>query len=184
MTKWKTLEAEIKSEIHDVSKLMTICSSFKIDFENKAKDKNQDNNNNILMRDYLDNPNKDKNSQKNVNNNSNNNNPNDKKWERFGGKAPFSHINEDPFDYNAINNNEIYQKKNSNKKLEENNYMGAPKKAPSEDKKEYKDPMVWDPPEDRGNRAPNKNVAKPRQSNAQVKPVPSKNAGVNVNPYK
>lgn len=136
------------------------------------------------MRDYLDNPSiKDKSAKNAINVNP----PiNEKKWERFGGKAPFSHVNEDPFEFNGnnnCNNNEIYQKKNSNKRIEEN-YVVPSKKAPSEDKKEYKDPMVWDPPEDRGNRAPNKAVAKPRQSNAQAKPVPSKNAGVNVNPYK
>ena len=144
------------------------------------------------MRDYLDNPrDKDKN-QKNINNNNINSLNNDKKWERFGGKAPFSHVNEDPFDNNNNNNfnnannnnnNEIYQKKNSNKRIEDN-FVAAAKKAPSEDKKEFKDPMIWDPPEDRGNKVPNKAVIKPRQSNAQVKPVPSKNAAVNVNPYK
>ncbi len=164
---------------------MTICNSFKIDFENKVKDKSQDNNNNLFLRDYLDVPNNKEKNQKsnnNINNNNsnNNNNNNEKKWERFGGKQPFSHINEDPFDCN--NNNEIYQKKVSNKKLDEN-CVAMPKKAPNEDKKE-KDPMVWDPPEDRGNKVPNKAVVKPRQSNAQVKPAPSKNAGVNMNPYK
>ena len=165
---------------------MTICSSFKIDFENKAKDKNLENNNNILLRDYLDNPtNKEKNQKiVNNNNNNNNNNQNEKKWERFGGKQPFSHVSEDPFDNNNnFINNEVYQKKNSNKRLEDN-HVAASKKAPSEDKKEFKDPMVWDPPEDRGNRVPNKAVAKPRQSNAQLKPVPSKNPAANINPYK
>lgn len=183
--KWKNLEAEIKSEIHDVNKLMQICSSFKIDFENKAKEKNVENNNNILLRDYLDN--KDLNLNNNNNNardkpkNVNNNNINEKKWERFGGKQPFSHLNEDPFENNF--NNEIYQKKNSNKKVEENNFVVNNKKAPSEDKKDFKDPMVWDPPEDKINRNQNKAVVKPRQSNAQVKPA-VKNPASNINPYK
>lgn len=187
--KWKTLEAEIKSEIHDVNKLLSICSSFKIDFENKAKDKNLENNNNILLRDYLDNNNMNNNPssnkeklQKNSNNNVNNNNLNDKKWDRFGGRPPFSHGVEDPFENNNNNiNNEIYQKRVSNKKFEEN-YVNN-KKIPSEDKKEVKDPMVWDPPEDRGIKNSNKAVAKPRQSNAQVKPAVRGNPS-NVNPYK
>ena len=168
---------------------MTICCNFKIDFENKAKDKNAENNNNILMRDYIDvnQNNKDKNLKNNnsSNNVNNNNNANEKKWERFGGRPPFSHGNEDPFENKAFNNNEIYQKKNSNKKLEDNNYMGmGAKKNISEDKK---DPMVWDPPEEKiNNRNQNKAVVKPRQSNAQVKPASNnnKNPAVNINPYK
>ncbi len=179
MGKWKNLEAELKSEIHDVSKIMQICSSFKIDFENKAKDKNTENNNNLILRDYLDNNNNNipKEKPKNVNSN---NNVNEKKWERFGGKQPFSHMNDDPFENNF--NNEIYQKRNSNKKIEDNNFV-LNKKAPSEDKKEGKDPMVWDPPEDKINRNQNKAIAKPRQSNPQVKPV-VKNPASNINPYK
>ena len=127
------LEAEIKLEIHEVNKIMNICTNFRMDFDNLNKPKPQEPNN-FNLREYLDPKDKSKNNN-NVkdnnkdNGNQNNQNPENKRWERFGGKAPFSHINEDPFDVfnnnnnnnNNINKNDIYNKKrNANNNNEGN----------------------------------------------------------------
>lgn len=185
------MEAEIKSEIHYITKIHAACQGFKIDFENNDKDKmamENINNNNILMRDYIDvnaNNVRDNSSNNNINKqnpkNSVSNQPNnEKKWERFGGRPPFSHSNnDDPFENNNLNNNEIYHKKNSNKKVEEN-FVVNKKQNYVEEKKE-KDPMVWDPPEDKFGvgRNPIKQVK--RSSNAQNPKQGAVNKPSNVN---
>lgn len=167
--KWKLLEAELKSEIHEVNKLMTICTNFRIDFENKPKTNDS---NNILMRDYVD-PKDAKQKQEN------------KRFERFDYKQPFSHHNQDPFENNNNINNNIdnyhYKKKNNNDGLGFNknnmldNFVANKKKNLSEDKPP-KDPMVWDPPEEK--KISNNRVQKSRQSNPVVPKVNQRNAPV------
>jgi len=130
------------------------CLTFKKILEDndvRIRRHSEENNNNILMRDFKpevihitnkpplrNDPNK--------NENVININPNPKKWERFGGKAPFS--------YNAqysSNNMEVddIEKINKIKNNQPENFVIYNKpKSVSHDKKE-KDPIVWDPPEDK-----------------------------------
>ena len=84
---------------------------------------------------------------KNKNENEINANNNPKKWERFGGKAPFSYFNAE---YSS-NNMEVddSEKINKIKNNQPENYVIYNKpKSVSLEKKE-KDPIVWDPPEDK-----------------------------------
>lgn len=156
--KWKMTEANVKSEILVVAQLYEMCNSLKIDLDSveQRRRESESNSNNILMRDYKpieqkvqqreikDNDNK-------ININSSNNQVNDRRWERFGGKAPFQYLNEKDEDgenerFNKIKQNQanVFQ----NNMQVDNNVVYKKPISSSADRKD-KDPMVWDPPEDR-----------------------------------
>jgi katanin p60 ATPase-containing subunit A1 len=156
-----------------------MCNSFKVDLEtNEDRNRRESaDSNNILMRDYKPTSNNNNRVQSNNNNNDNykinvNNNINkqqqqqqqDNKWERFGGKAPFQYLHEKDDDMNGAEN-ERYNKIKHN--IPSENVVYKKPISSSLDKKE-KDPMVWDPPEDK-KVINKKNV------------VPSKNNNNNIN---
>jgi SpoVK/Ycf46/Vps4 family AAA+-type ATPase len=129
------------------------CATFKKIVEDndvRIRRHSEENNNNILMRDFKPDviPNKPpQRNDQNKNDNVINVNANPKKWERFGGKAPFSYFNAE---YSS-NNMEVddSEKINKIKNNQPENYVIYNKpKSVSLEKKE-KDPIVWDPPEDK-----------------------------------
>jgi len=131
------------------------CQTFKkIAEENEIRGRrhSEENNNNILMRDFKPVLNQGRPSDrgepssKNENNIINSNN-NPKRWERFGGKAPFSYLNEpDEENMDVDDNNE---KMNKIKNNQNENFVIYKKPLSSSLEKKGKDPMVWDPPEDK-----------------------------------
>jgi SpoVK/Ycf46/Vps4 family AAA+-type ATPase len=178
--------------------LYEVCNSFKVDLENNEERnrRESESNNNILMRDYLPKePSKEppqvrgkSNSQSNqANANANiyqsnldkgneyKINPNvDKKWDRFGGKAPFQYLNEKDDEMNGGVENERYNKARKDPPVENVVYSRKPIST-SQDKKPEKDPMVWDPPEKKEiKKAPVKNLPSQAPSKNQPKKVDSK----------
>jgi katanin p60 ATPase-containing subunit A1 len=115
-----------------------------MDNKDNIEDKNRresEINNNILMRDYIPTENY-KVKQNNQIESKNNNIINDKRFERFGGKAPFQ-LNDKEEDNNSERLNKI---KKDNKEQNDNFVVYKKPTSTSADRKE-KDPMVWDPPE-------------------------------------
>ena len=151
--KWKMTEANVKSEIQYSAALYTICSTFKITQENNNQNKDLESNQ-ILMRDFRpierrgSNNNVPSNkiySNNNVNVNVNQGNNNDEKWKRFGGKPPFAYLNNKD---NDSDDNET-EKNNKIKNSREENVVVYKKPVSSSVDREKKDPMVWDPPEEK-----------------------------------
>lgn len=187
--KWKMTEANIKSEIMTVVEIFEMCQMFKVDLD-RQEDKNRresEMNNNILMRDFKNiDQGKSKNSNNNIKSQNNQNNPNNNqyinnqdnkinnnRWERFGGKAPFEYLNEK--DEETGNENERFNKarSNSNNQQVENVVIYKKPGSSSSDKKD-KDPIVWDPPEDKKKIISN-NVPSQGQKNSKVSNAPNKN---------
>ena len=86
--KWKITELNLNNEYQNVIQLSEVCQSFKY-IENKESKK--DDENNLILREYLD-----RRPSQGVKNSQEKNEilkNNDKRWERFGGKPPFSYIN-------------------------------------------------------------------------------------------
>ncbi len=123
--------------------MLELCNEFKISFDNDNKiNSENDANNNILMRDYID-----RKPDKKISNNQHNNMKNDnKRFERFGGKPPFSH-NVEKEDNMDIDD---YSEKDNKENPQENYIIYKKPSSYSADRdKKDKDPMVWDPPEDK-----------------------------------
>jgi katanin p60 ATPase-containing subunit A1 len=143
----------------------------------RAKSNNIVNNNNFQSNNYPSNNYQSNNypSNNNLQNNDRNEkinlNNNDKKWDRFGGKAPFQHLNEKDDEVGGMEN-ERYNKVKKEAPVE--NVVYKKPISTSADRKE-KDPMVWDPPEDKKvKKAPAKNVVNPNPPSKNVKKVESK----------
>jgi katanin p60 ATPase-containing subunit A1 len=161
--KWKMTEANVKSEIMTVVQLFEMCNMFKVDLDRQEDKSRRESeiNNNILMRDFKPNePIKSKNSNnikhQNSCNSQNSNqyvsNPENKininnRWEHFGGKPPFQYLNERDEDNNMAYENERYIKARSNSNHPPENAVVYKKPVSSE--KKDKDPLVWDPPDDK-----------------------------------
>jgi hypothetical protein len=87
--KWKITVENINNEYQNVIQLSEVCQSFKY---TEHKETRKDDENNLILREYLDRrpsqgvqKSQDRNDMiKNI----------DKRWERFGGKPPFSYLNE------------------------------------------------------------------------------------------
>ena len=171
--KWKITEANIKSEITAVAQLFDMCNSFKLDLDNneqKKRETENNNNNNILMRDYLPKEQKepveksesskiivkDNREVKGFNND-------DKKWDRFGGKAPFQY-NQNKDEDNTPIDNKI-------KNYQNDNPIVYKKPISSSADRKEKDPLVWDPPEEKINKQKKNNVV-PTKKNVVVSKKP------------
>jgi len=138
--KWKQTEANIKSEIYQVSQILETANSFKNEPE-KVEKKNKEETK-VINRDDI-----------NININVNNQKklPN---LNHFGGKLPFNqnnnNNNNDIFDnFKDMKNdymNVNYDKINNNHNKNEDFVIH--RKSISTEKNE-KDPMVWDPPEEK-----------------------------------
>lgn len=129
------------------------CGIFKkVPEENdiRVRRHSEENNNNILMRDFKqvaiqNKPSVRSDQNKNELNNVNNN-QNPKKWERFGGKPPFAYLNEEDDNNMEVDDNEKINKIKNNQ-IE--NHVVYKKPVSSSLEKKNKDPLVWEPPEDR-----------------------------------
>ena len=143
---WLKAGKNLKEEYVEIKEILELCNTFKMEKKDDLKNKNNKyNDNQMILRDYLDykddqnpmdfnNDNKNNNirnnrnlSNKNVKNYDNNNdddlNNEKKKFERFGGKLPFEHHREDnnrnlSDDKNEIRHNNNYN--NNNNKLNNN----------------------------------------------------------------
>lgn len=139
-------EANIKSEIVYIYQTYEICRTFKLDLDENKALKDEQMNNQILMREYLSDNN---NPQHNLNKlHRANSQQNDyKRWERFGGKPPFSYLSEknEEEDYSSHREKQIKINKGNNN---DNNVYNKKQVNYSSDR-EKKDPLVWDPPEDK-----------------------------------
>jgi len=106
-------------------------------------------------------------------------NPNvDKKWDRFGGKAPFQYLNDKDDEMSGAVDHEKFNKARKDSHIENVVYNRKPISS-SQDKKPEKDPMIWDPPEKKeikkapvkiNNQAHNKNQPK-KVDNKQVSDI-------------
>jgi hypothetical protein len=83
-------EANIKGEVQTVMQLNDICGTFKIE-ENTEKAREIENN--LNLREYLD-------RKPSTNMNIDNNIQNKNRWERFGGKPPFSYLSNEEEEVN------------------------------------------------------------------------------------
>ncbi len=162
------------------------CQTFKkIAEENdiRVRRHSEDTNNNILMRDFKplvnQKPSNRGEQNKNENNGINSNN-NPKKWERFGGKAPFSYLNEP--DEDNMDVEDYNEKINKIKNNQIENCVVYKKPVSSSLEKKGKDPMVWDPPDDRKevNYVNNNNANNAKNRKVSTKIV-SKNNANNAN---
>lgn len=145
--KWKLSEANIKSETQQVMVLLDLCNTFKAEFQNNNKADREEDNNNILMRDYVERKD-DRRPSNNINMVRDQQKANDKRWERFGGKAPFSK-EEDENDNMDVDFSSERANKIRGNQVQPENVMVYKKPISSSVEKKDKDPMVWDPPEDR-----------------------------------
>ena len=117
--KWKNVNAVIRDEVINVHTSYEIAKKFINDDAEAERRKREEEmkNNQILMRDYI--PQNDERQRANSSSGNDNEKPAyDKRWAHFGGKPPFSYLND---------------KDNS---------------ADDDKKRAKKDPDVWDPPED------------------------------------
>ena len=147
--KWKMTEANIKSEIKHVVQIYDVCTSIKndnFDYSKKqVEEVNNKKNENILII-----PVNDKEKKHKI--------PN---IQHFGGKMPFN--NDDPVDIfkkDEGNGNIYHDEKDDYRNLRkdnkpkenndiDNNYVVYKKPEKINNIVEKKDPMVWDPPEEK-----------------------------------
>ncbi len=144
--KWKVTENVIKSEIASIAQLYDICKNIRTyQFEygkKQVEESNTPKNDNLI---YIPIENK-KNKMPNV--------------QHFGGKSPFSK-DDDPFDnYKKEDNNNINEfrneevrniarKESNNKPKDEDIDYVYKKPEKINNVVEKKDPMIWDPPEEK-----------------------------------
>ena len=148
--KWKETKEKLKQECNLALRAYQNCKIFKMDeIESNIKQAEEEKyNNEILLRDS-------KKIKKENNNNKINNNA--KRWEHFGGKPPFSYLQEkkndenieinisQKFIYNSYNptNNYVVTKNNIKQNNNNNNYTNINYLEGF-----YDDPDVWTSPED------------------------------------
>ena len=155
LEKWKETKEKLKHECSLIFRAYQNCKIFQtdvIDAENK-KIEEEKFNNNILMRDNF------KKNKSVVNKNVDNN----KRWEYFGGKPPFSYLKEKKENDNDIDNNISvklsYNKSNQNYVV--NNYINSNSSSTTNVSKStnynddinylngfYEDPDVWTSPDE------------------------------------
>ena len=145
--KWKETKEKLKYECTLIFKAYQNCKIFQIDEakEEKKKIEEEKYNNNLLMRENVKKINKSVSTKMNDN----------KRWEHFGGKPPFSYLKERKEKEKDNENNNISQKMSYNKTAQNyvvNNYINTYTNTTSDTINYlngfYEDPDVWTSPED------------------------------------
>jgi len=151
LDKWKQLKEKLKHECTLIFRVYQNCKIFQTDDvkEEKKKIEEEKYNNNLLMRD---------NNQRIYKSVIDKKVDNNKRWEHFGGKPPFSYLKEKQEDeMNYISQKLSYNK--SNKYCSVNNYINTNNNYNNNTNKNnndninylngfYEDPDVWTSPED------------------------------------
>ena len=141
LEKWKETKEKLKNEVSLIFRAYQNCKIFQIDEarEEKKNIEEEKYNNNILMRDN------NKKIYKSVNNIDNN-----KRWEHFGGKPPFSYLKEKKEKENEVISQKLSYNKSQNYVV--NNYVNDHYTYNNNDVNYlngfYDDPDVWTSPDD------------------------------------
>ena len=146
LDKWRNTKEKIKNECALILRAYKNCKIFQSDVEKEEKKKIEEEkyNNNILMRD---------NNKKIYKSVKHQNADNNKRWEHFGGKPPFSYLKERKEKENEKDYNNS-QKMSNNNKLNQNHMVNNYVNTYNNDDNInylngfYQDPDIWTSPED------------------------------------